>query len=76
MLMEVSHMHCLKRFHSAQHTITRCLTKAAAKRVAKLTALGDEYLLMGEIDERSMVNAIIGLPATGGPPITPCIWWP
>lgn len=43
------------------------LTSAAARRAAKITALGDEYLpLAHTIDERAIVNAIVGLLATGG----------
>jgi phosphogluconate dehydratase len=43
------------------------LTIEAAKRAARITALGDEYLPIGEmVDERSIVNAIVGLLATGG----------
>jgi phosphogluconate dehydratase len=68
MLMEVMGMHLPGSAFIQPNTPLRdALTSAAAKRVAKLTALGDEYLPMGEIiDERSMVNAIIGLLATGG----------
>jgi phosphogluconate dehydratase len=43
------------------------LTRAAAQRAAAITALGDSYLPMGEIiDERAIVNALVGLLATGG----------
>ncbi len=43
------------------------LTKAAAKQVLKFTALGDDYRPIGHmIDEKAIVNAIIGLLATGG----------
>ncbi len=43
------------------------LTKAATHRAAKLVATGENYLPAGEmIDERSFVNAIVGLLATGG----------
>jgi len=43
------------------------LTAAAAKRVSALTALGDEYTPIGHvIDERAVVNGLIGLMATGG----------
>ncbi|HEY0940596.1 MAG TPA: phosphogluconate dehydratase [Steroidobacter sp.] len=43
------------------------LTSAAARRAAKITALGDEYLpLCHTVDERAIVNAIVGLLATGG----------
>lgn len=43
------------------------LTSAAARRAAKITALGNEYLpLCHSVDERAIVNAIVGLLATGG----------
>jgi len=43
------------------------LTSAAARRAAKITALGDEYLPLSQtVDERAIVNAIVGLLATGG----------
>jgi phosphogluconate dehydratase len=43
------------------------LTVAAAKRVTRLTAAGDDYTPLGEIvDERAIVNAVVGLLATGG----------
>lgn len=43
------------------------LTKAAAEQVLKFTALGDDYRPLGRvIDEKAIVNAIVGLLATGG----------
>ncbi len=43
------------------------LTSFAAQRVMALTALGDEHMPVGRmIDERSFVNAIVALHATGG----------
>ncbi len=43
------------------------LTKTAAKQVLKFTALGDDFRPIGHmIDEKAIVNAIIGLLATGG----------
>ena len=43
------------------------LTKAAARQVLKFTSLGDDYRPIGRvIDEKAIVNAIIGLLATGG----------
>ncbi len=37
------------------------------KRAARITALGDEYVPIAEVvDERCIVNAIVGLHATGG----------
>ena len=43
------------------------LTKAAAEQVLKYTALGDDFRPIGRvIDEKAIINAIIGLLATGG----------
>ena len=43
------------------------LTAEAVRRVLQITNLGDEYLPIGKIvDERAIVNGIVGLLATGG----------
>jgi phosphogluconate dehydratase len=43
------------------------LTREAVNNVLKITDLGDNYLPVGEIvDEKAVVNAIVGLLATGG----------
>jgi phosphogluconate dehydratase len=43
------------------------LTREAVARLVKITNLGDDYLPLGEIvDEKAIVNAIVGLLATGG----------
>lgn len=43
------------------------LTKATARQVTRLTVQSGNYMPIGEmIDERSIVNAIVGLTATGG----------
>ena len=43
------------------------MTQAAARRAARITALGDEYIPVGRVvDERAIVNGIVGLLATGG----------
>ncbi len=43
------------------------LTRAAAERALRITALGDDYRPLGHlIDERAIVNAIAALMATGG----------
>ncbi|RCL03592.1 MAG: phosphogluconate dehydratase [Candidatus Tokpelaia sp. JSC161] len=43
------------------------LTREAVKRALAITAIGDEYTPIGSmIDERSFVNAIVALNATGG----------
>jgi phosphogluconate dehydratase len=43
------------------------LTVASAERVLDMTALGDTYRPIGKtVDEKAIVNAIVGLAATGG----------
>jgi phosphogluconate dehydratase len=43
------------------------LTAAAAQRAARVTALGNEYTPVARVfDERTIVNGIVGLLATGG----------
>jgi phosphogluconate dehydratase len=43
------------------------LTKAAARQVLQFTALGNDFRPIGRmVDEKAIVNAIIGLLATGG----------
>ncbi|MCG8458115.1 MAG: dihydroxy-acid dehydratase, partial [Holophagales bacterium] len=43
------------------------MVRTSARRAVEITALGDDYRPLGEmIDERSIVNAIVGLHATGG----------
>jgi phosphogluconate dehydratase len=43
------------------------LTAAASRRVLEITAQGNEYTPAGEVvDERAVVNGVIGLLATGG----------
>ncbi len=68
MLMEVMGMHMPGTAFVNPGTIIRdALTRAAAKRVAEITALGDQYTPIAEIiDERAIVNGIVGLLATGG----------
>ncbi|MDW5596429.1 phosphogluconate dehydratase [Conexibacter stalactiti] len=47
--------------------LRRALTEAAGRRVAAITALGDDYTPIGEIvDERAIVNGVVALLATGG----------
>ncbi|MGE0858020.1 MAG: phosphogluconate dehydratase [Gammaproteobacteria bacterium] len=68
MLMEVMGLHLAGSAFVPPNTPLRdALTAAAARRIAALTALGDDYVPMAEIiDERAIVNAIVGLLATGG----------
>lgn len=43
------------------------LTRAAARQVTRLTELGTDYLPVGKmLDEKAIVNGIVGLLATGG----------
>jgi phosphogluconate dehydratase len=68
MLMEVMGLHLPGAAFVPPNTPLRdALTRAAAKRAAAITALGAHYLpLCDTIDERAIVNAIVGLLATGG----------
>jgi phosphogluconate dehydratase len=67
-LMEVMGLHLPgAAFVNPNTPLRDALTSAAAKRVARITALGDEYLPLAQtVDERAVVNAIVGLLATGG----------
>lgn len=67
-LMEVMGLHLPGAAFVTPNTPLRdALTSAAARRAAKITSLGDEYLpLCHTVDERAIVNAIVGLLATGG----------
>jgi phosphogluconate dehydratase len=54
-------------FVNADTPLRDALTKAAARRAAALTHLGSEYTPLAEvISEKAVVNAMIGLLATGG----------
>ncbi len=68
LLMEVMGLHLPGSAFVPPNTPLRdALTRAAAGRVAAITALGQHYLPLCEIvDERTIVNAIVGLLATGG----------
>jgi phosphogluconate dehydratase len=68
MLMEVMGLHIPGSAFIPPNTPLRdALTVAATKRAAAITALGGEYLPLAEVvDERCIVNAIVGLHATGG----------
>jgi phosphogluconate dehydratase len=68
MLMEVMGLHLPGTAFVQPNTGLRdSLTSAAARRAAKITQLGDSYIPMCDvIDARSVVNAIVGLLATGG----------
>ena len=68
MLMEVMGLHLPGAAFVSPNTALRdALTAAAARRAARITETGGEYLpLARTIDERAIVNAIVGLLATGG----------
>lgn len=68
MLMEIMGLHMPgASFINPGTELRDALTKEAAKRALAITALGNEFTPVGEmIDERSIVNGIIGLHATGG----------
>ncbi len=68
MLMEVMGLHLPGSAFVPPNTMLRdALTAAAARRAAQITVLGKEYLPISKVvDERSIVNAIVGLLATGG----------
>jgi phosphogluconate dehydratase len=68
MLMEIMGLHLPGSAFIAPNTPLRdALTVAAAQRAVRITSLGSSYLPLAEIvDERCIVNAIVGLLATGG----------
>ena len=68
MLMEVMGLHLPGAAFVPPNTPLRdALTAAAAQRAAAITALGTDYRPLARIvDESAIVNAIVGLLATGG----------
>ena len=68
MLMEVMGLHLPgAAFVNPNTPLRDALTRAATKRAAAITHLGGEFTPIGKmIDEKSIVNAIVGLLATGG----------
>jgi len=68
MLMEVMGLHLPgASFEPANTALRDALTRAAAKRITEITALGTDYLPIGRLfDERVVVNGVVGLLATGG----------
>jgi len=68
MLMEIMGLHLPGAAFVQPNTALRdALTVGATKRVAAITALGHEPLPLAHVvDERAIVNAIVGLLATGG----------
>ncbi|MBX2880662.1 MAG: phosphogluconate dehydratase [Granulosicoccus sp.] len=68
MLMEVMGLHLPgAAFINPGTELRSALTIAAAQRALALTRRGNEYTPVGKlVDERTIVNAIVGLLATGG----------
>ncbi|MCJ9750502.1 phosphogluconate dehydratase [Neorhizobium sp. BETTINA12A] len=68
MLMEIMGFHMPgASFVNPGTPLREALTREAAKRALAITALGNEFTPAGEmIDERSVVNGVVGLHATGG----------
>ena len=68
MLMEVMGLHVPgSAFINPTAELRRGLVEAAAERACKISDLGSHYTPISEIvDERCIVNALVGLMATGG----------
>jgi phosphogluconate dehydratase len=68
MLMEVMGLHLPgAAFINPGTALRDLLTRAAAQRAAAITHLGDAFTPLGKlVDEKTIVNAIVGLLATGG----------
>ncbi|PHV11840.1 phosphogluconate dehydratase [Chitinimonas sp. BJB300] len=68
MLMEIMGVHLpSSAFVNPETPLRDAFTREAAKRAAAITALGNEYIPLAEvIDERAIVNGLVGLMATGG----------
>src|SRR5262249_54280693 len=68
MLMEIMGLHMPgSAFVNPNTPLRDLLTAAATRRAAKITALGEEYRpLASVVTEKAVVNAIVGLLATGG----------
>ncbi|MEH6460774.1 phosphogluconate dehydratase [Chitinimonas sp. JJ19] len=68
MLMEIMGLHLPgTAFVNPGTPLREALTAESARRVAAITALGNEYISLAQImDERAIVNGLVGLMATGG----------
>jgi phosphogluconate dehydratase len=68
MLMEIMGLHTPgASFVNPNTPLRDALTREAAKRALAITQLGNAYTPVGAmIDERSIVNGVVGLHATGG----------
>jgi phosphogluconate dehydratase len=68
MLMEIMGLHLPgASFINPGTALRDAFTREAARRALAITALGNEFTPIGEmIDERAIVNGVVGLNATGG----------
>src|SRR5581483_562335 len=68
MLMEIMGLHLPgASFVNPNTPLRDALTRAATMRALAITALGNEYTPVGAlVDERTIVNGVVGLHATGG----------
>ena len=68
MLMEIMGLHLPgASFINPNTPLREALTVAAAQRATEITALGNDYTPVGRlVDERTIVNGVVGLNATGG----------
>ena len=68
MMMEMMGLHMPSAaFVPPNNPLRDALTIAATQRAAAITGLGDDYRPIGRVvDEKAIVNAMIGLMATGG----------
>jgi len=68
MLMEIMGLHLPgASFINPNTPLRDALTREATKRALAITALGNEYTPIGEVvDEKAVVNGVVGLHATGG----------
>lgn len=68
MMMELMGLHLPgAAFVNPNTPLRDALTIAATHRAAQITGLGDDYRPIGRVvDERAIVNAMVGLMATGG----------
>ena len=68
MLMEVMGLHMPgSAFVNPNTPLRDALTVAATEQALRITSLGDDYRPLGHtVDEKAIVNAMIGLAATGG----------
>ena len=68
MLLEAMGLHIPgSAFVNPGTPLREALTRAGAERITRITALGDDYSPISKVvDERTIVNAIVALLATGG----------